>query len=84
MFAMISPEEKKEIIIKTLQETKDDATIEELYDFLYPDESITSVVMEDMPEDLQIKIENAVKEYRSGNYITHEQVKEKMAKWLKA
>lgn len=48
--------DKKSIVIKTIQNTTDVNIIDEIYDVLYPEETIRNVMMEDLPEDLQVKL----------------------------
>lgn len=74
--------DKKSIVLKTIQNTTDENIIEEVYDVLYPEEAITNVMMEDLPNDLQVKLNRAINDYKTGNYISNEQMKEKMKEWL--
>ncbi len=74
--------DKKSIVIKTIQNTTDANVIAEVYDVLYPEETFTNVMMEDLPEDLQVKLNRAINDYKSGNYISNEQMKEKVKEWL--
>ena len=74
--------DKKETILKKLQSTTDEQLIEEVYDILYSNEEIKSIPVANFSEELQNKISRALDDYKSGRYITHEQMKQKVAKWL--
>jgi hypothetical protein len=50
---------------------------------IFKTKSITeSVIITDLPVELQQKIQKAVDDYKSGNYITHEDMKQKVQQWL--
>lgn len=74
--------DKKETILQELQSTTDAQLIEEVYEVLYPDEEIKSVPLDNLPKEIQNKISRALDDYKSGRYITHEQMKEKVNQWL--
>ncbi len=74
--------DKKEDILQKLQSTTDEQLIEEIYELLNPNEAIESVSMCDLPDELRIKINRALDDYQNGRYITHEQMKQKVAQWL--
>ena len=74
--------DKKETILKKLQSTTDEQLIEEVYDILYSNEEIKSIPVANFSDELQNKIIRALDDYKSGRYITHEQMKQKVAKWL--
>ena len=57
----------KEQMLKIVQDLPEDATIEEAIDRLY----------------LWAKVQKAEAQVRSGQVISHEEAKERMAKWLK-
>lgn len=74
--------DKKKNIILTIQSTDDEQLIEEVYELLHPAEAIENIAINNLPEDLQIKLSRALDDYKSGRYITHEQMKQKMQEWL--
>jgi hypothetical protein len=57
----------KEQILKIVQELPEDATIEEAIDQLY----------------LWLKIQNAEAQVRSGQVVSHEEARKRIAQWLK-
>ncbi|MEO6453472.1 MAG: hypothetical protein ABIN97_05335, partial [Ginsengibacter sp.] len=73
---------KKEDILQTLQSTTDEQLIEEVYELLHPDESIHNVSAENLSEELQLKLTRALDDYKTGRYITHGEMKQKVAQWL--
>lgn len=73
---------KKKDIIQTLQSTNDAQLIEDVYELLYPNEAIENMSIENLPEELQIKINRALDDYKSGRYISHDQMKQKIEQWL--
>ena len=73
---------KKKDIIQTLQSTNDAQLIEDVYELLYPNEAIENMSIENLPEELQIKINRALGDYKSGRYISHDQMKQKIEQWL--
>ena len=74
--------DKKKDIIQTLQSTNDAQLIEEVYELLYPNEAIENMSIKNLPEELQIKINRALDDYKSGRYISHDQMKQKIEQWL--
>ncbi|HUZ57585.1 MAG TPA: hypothetical protein VMU83_02275 [Hanamia sp.] len=74
--------DKKESVLQKLQSTTDEQLIEEVYKVLYPDEDFKSISVDNLPEELQNKISRALEDYKSGRYITHEQMKQKVDQWL--
>ncbi len=74
--------DKKEDIIQTIQSTSDEQLIEEVYELLHTNESIENISTENLPQELQTKIRRALDDYKNGSYITHNQMKEKVAQWL--
>ncbi len=74
--------DKKKDIIQTLQSTNDKQLIEDVYELLYPNEAIENMSIEKLPEELQIKITRALDDYKSGKYISHDQMKQKVEQWL--
>ena len=73
---------KKTQAIQALSNTKDEDLIEEVYGLLYPAQSISDIEINKLPQPLQQKINKALEDYQSGNYITHAQMKEKLQQWL--
>lgn len=73
---------KKEDILQTLQATTDEQLIEEVYELLHPDEAIDNIAIKGLPQELQNKLNRALDDYKSGRYITHEQMKQKVSQWL--
>lgn len=73
---------KKKDIIHILQSTNDAQLIEDVYELLYPNEAIENMSIENLPEELQIKINRALGDYKSGRYISHDQMKQKIEQWL--
>ncbi len=69
-------------ILQTLQSTTDEELIDEVYELLHPDKAINSITISDLPEELPHKLNRALDDYQSGRYITHEQMKQKVAQWL--
>ena len=73
---------KKADILQTIQSTNDKQLIEEVYELLHPDEAIDTIAIKDLPQELQTKLNRALDDYKSGRYITHEQMKQKVSQWL--
>jgi hypothetical protein len=78
----MSINEKKNEVLQALSNTKDEALIEEIYELLHPEQSVSDIEIEKLPQPLQQKISKALEDYKSGNYITHTQMKEKLQQWL--
>ena len=78
----MSIKDKKENIIHELQLTTDEKLIDEVYELLNPSTAIEDVQIDSLPEELQSKINRALDDYKNGRYITHEQMKQKVAQWL--
>lgn len=74
--------DKKTNIILTIQSTDDEQLIEEVYDLLHPDEAVENIDINNLPEDLQMKLSRALDDYKAGRYVSHEQMKQKMHEWL--
>ena len=74
--------DKKKDILQELQSTTDEQLIDEVYELLYPNEAVKSISVNDLADELKIKISRALDDYKNGRYITHEQMKQKVAKWL--
>ncbi len=74
--------DKKTQVLEMLKKTNDYSLIEEVYDLLHPAKAVTEINIQGMPEPLQHKINKAMEDYNAGNYITHEQMKQKLQQWL--
>lgn len=75
-------DEKKHQALQALSNTNDETLIEEIYELLHPALAIHDTEIANLPQPLQQKINKALEDYKSGNYITHEQMKEKLQQWL--
>jgi len=69
-------------VLALLKKTNDSALIEEVYNLLHPDEAMEEISVLQLPEHLQQKINKAMEDYKTGNYITHDQMKQKVQQWL--
>jgi hypothetical protein len=69
--------EKKENIIKTLQQTDNEQLIDEVYELLRSEDIFEELQFDMLPASLQLKLNRALEDYKSGRYITHEQRKKK-------
>ena len=78
----MSIEDKKNEVLDLLKKTNDSALIEEVYNLLHPDEAVEEISVLQLPEHLQQKINKAMEDYKRGNYITHDQMKQKVQQWL--
>ena len=56
----------KDNVIKTIKELPDDATYDDIMEEIY----------------VQSKIDAGFRQLDEGKYLTHDQVKERMSKWL--
>ena len=74
--------EKKLTLIQTLAAIEDESVINELYEILHPTEGIICIDKDKLPEELQSKLNKGMQDFESGNYITNEQMKEKLAGWI--
>lgn len=80
-FAMNTKEKKAEVL-ELLNQTNDSGLIDEVYDVLHPEGSMENINMEALPGELQQKVSRALDDYKTGNYITHDQMKQKLQQWL--
>jgi len=78
----MNKKDKKEDILQTLQSTTDEQLIDEVYELLHPDDAVSNITIADLPEELQHKLNRALDDYKSGRYITHEEMKQKVTQWL--
>jgi D-ribose pyranose/furanose isomerase RbsD len=74
--------DKKTEVLELLRQTNDSSLIDEVYDILHPESTIENINIAALTGELQQKINNALDDYKSGNYITHEQMKQKVQEWL--
>ena len=74
--------EKKAEIINALQQNNNEELINEVYALLHTDEAIQSIITDELPSELKNKLTKAVEDYKSGRYITHEQMQQKVTQWL--
>ena len=74
--------DKKVEVIELLKKTNDSALIDEVYEILHPAEAIENISIEELPGELQQKITKALDDYKSGHYITHMEMKQKLKQWL--
>lgn len=74
--------DKRTEIIQMLQSVKNEQLIEEVYELLHAENAVESVDISSLPQEIQNKINNALNDYKSGNYISHTQMKEKVKQWL--
>jgi D-ribose pyranose/furanose isomerase RbsD len=78
---MTTPDKKTEVL-KLLSKTNDNHLIDEVYDILHPEAAVENINIAALPTELQQKINKALDDYKSGHYITHEQMKQKVQQWL--
>lgn len=78
----MSIEDKKNEVLDLLKKTNDSELIEEVYNLLHPHEAVEEISVLQLPDHLQKKINKAVEDYKTGNYITHDQMKQKVQQWL--
>ncbi len=78
----MSIKDKKEAILQKLQLTNDEQLIEDVYELLNFDDLGTGVLIINLPEELQDKINRSIDDYKNGRYITHDQMQKKVRQWL--
>jgi hypothetical protein len=78
----MNKKDKKTEVLELLSQTNDSILIDEVYDMLHPEEAVENINIEDLSGELQQKINKAIEDYKSGSYITHEQMKQKVQQWL--
>ena len=44
---------------------------------VHPEDAVENISVQELPVELQQKIKKALNDYKSGNYITHEEMKRK-------
>jgi hypothetical protein len=74
--------EKKKEVLTLLSNTNDGTLIEEVYDMLHPADTIDEINIQQLPKQIQEKVNKAIDDYRNGNYITHVEMKQKLQQWL--
>lgn len=74
--------DKKEEILQKLQSTTDEQLIEEVYELLNPNAVIEDIQVNKLPQELQNKINRALDDFKNGHYIIHDQMKQKVHRWL--
>jgi predicted transcriptional regulator len=78
----MNTQEKKSEALELLSQTTDSILIDEVYNILHPEAAIENVNLQELPKELQQKISKALDDYKNGNYITHEQMQQKVQQWL--
>jgi hypothetical protein len=53
-----------------------------VYNILHPENTVEEINVAELSGELQQKINKAMKDYKLGNYITHDQMKQKVQQWL--
>ena len=74
--------DKKTELLELLNKTNDSALIDEVYEILHPETTLEEINVSELPDELRQKINKAMEDYKSGNYITHDQMKQKVQQWL--
>ena len=74
--------DKKTEVLELIRQTNDSTLIDEVHDILHPQTTLENVNLKNLPAKLQQKINMALEDYKSGNYITHEEMKQKVQQWL--
>lgn len=74
--------DKKTEVLELIRQTNDSTLIDEVYDILHPETTLENVNVKNLPAKLQQKINMALEDYKNGNYITHEEMKQKVQQWL--
>ena len=74
--------DKKTEVLELLSQTNDSSLIDEVYDMLHPEAAIENINLHELNGEIQQKINKALDDYKTGNYITHEQMKQKVQQWL--
>ena len=74
--------DKKTDVLELLSHTNDSSLIDAVYDMLHPEAAIENINLHELTGEIQQKINKALDDYKTGNYITHEQMKQKVQQWL--
>jgi hypothetical protein len=75
--------DKKTEVLELLRQTNDSALIDEVYDILHPEATLENINIRNLPDELRQKLNKALEDYQSGNYITHEEMKQKVQQLTK-
>ena len=67
--------DKKTESLELLKQTNDSSLINEVYEVLQPESAGENINIQEQPGELRQKINKALDDYKSGNYIAHEQMK---------
>ena len=78
----MNTKDKKTEVLELLNQTNDSALIDEVYNILHPENTVEEINVAELSGELQQKINKAMEDYKSGNYITHDQMKQKVQQWL--
>lgn len=78
----MNTKDKKAEVLELLTQTNDSGLIDEVYNVLHPEHTVENINTEELPAELQQKISKAFDDYKSGNYITHDEMKQKVQQWL--
>lgn len=71
-------QDKKTEVLELLSQTNDSNLIDEVYEILQPAAAVENIDTEKLAAELQQKINKALDDYKSGNYITHEEMKSRI------
>lgn len=74
--------DKRTEVLELLRQTNDSALIDEVYDILHTEATLENINIRNLPDELRQKLNKALEDYQSGNYITHEEMKQKVQQWL--
>ena len=78
----MNTKDKKTEVLELLTQTNDSGLIDEVYEVLHPEGAVENINPEELSTELQQKINKAFDDYKSGNYITHDEMKQKLQQWL--
>ena len=73
--------EKKADIIKIINQASDEGLINEVYALVHNESEIEAFEINNFPSEIQTKLLKAIEDYKTGNYISHEQMKQKIQSW---
>jgi hypothetical protein len=65
-----------------LSNTNDTTLIDEVYDMLHSADAIDEINIQQLPEPLREKVNKAIDDYKTGKYITHDEMKQKLQQCL--
>lgn len=78
----MNTKDKKAEVLLLLTQTNDSGLIDEVYEVLHPESAVENINMQELPAELQQKISKALDDYKTAQYITHDQMKQKLQQWL--